>query len=185
MLPIKALTISFRLVAPAIRLVFSAVGLLTSALRALWDWIGKIGKRFAENTTVGRGLAKVFGAIGDAVSTVWDFVKGLWDTSGGFFSSVADWMDKLGLSLSEAEQKQSNFLANQEKYGAYEPGPTEPGMSYDTDLIYRMEQSREMSARVEIDFVNLPRGAQPKVKRQDGGKVDVGARGNVLEPVPL
>jgi len=180
LLPVKVVTSSLKFMAPVARVLISGFKLLGKALNFAYTWTVALVTKFLEGTTVGRGLAKVFSFVGDTISTVWDYVKGLWGTVTDFFSGIAGYMDKLGLKLDAASAKYGGV---KELAAAGVPetfdGAGNNDMSYETDLLYNMEQSRASESNITLSFEGLPEGVVPTVSKSRGANVTA-ERGTVM-----
>lgn len=181
LLPFHAVIRVVRIAVQVFRIVASVVKIFVNAVKFAWHWIGALVDKFLQTTTLGQGVAKVFDFIGKAVHNVWKYVQSLWDEMEGFFVSIADWLDTIGVEMESAAEKQRILRSGGGGAGAYVPLDTSGIDKLDADKIFAdIKEQRKTESTVKIEFDNLPPGATPKVTSKGGAELDVSDNGAVM-----
>lgn len=154
--------------------VFSIIGkavtLATVYLDNLWE-------SFTTGTVIGQTVAAVFEAIGEAINYVGEAIASVWGSITGFFEGVADELSVVGIKLDKAVEKQKaesikkTDVAGDENYGL------------DQSVLNTINQGKT-EANFSLVIEGMP-NTKARVVSEDGGKLNVKTKGQIMEPAGI
>jgi TP901 family phage tail tape measure protein len=160
MMPFKWLIASVKISSKVLSGLAKVFKIVSSAFRIVVFWIGNLIKKFTTTTTIGKNVAKAFAKISDALSVVGGWFKTVWKTASDFFSGVGGWLDKLGIELDSAAEKQKNVFEGKAQTTEFRA---------QQDIVQNIKQSSE--SNITVTFDNMPDWAKPQVTKAQGASV--------------
>lgn len=158
LLPFKGIVKIVHLFVNVLRLASKVLKVLVNVVKLGWAWLRRLWAEFTTGTEVGKMLAKVFGAIGDAIDWLVDKISAAWNAVKDFFSGILDLLDLAADELQKETDRQNQWadVLSGKTFGGDE------ALAIDEMIASEIDVSREMD--INLSFEGLPEGVSVRTE---------------------